>query len=98
MSPSPTASTDIRLRAVTLHYIPVGMRMPLKFGAQVVDAGVLRAGARAGGGSRRDAAPKGWGETPLSVAWVWPSALTWEERETRMQDFCERAGAGTGGL
>jgi L-alanine-DL-glutamate epimerase-like enolase superfamily enzyme len=29
----------------------------------------------------------GWGETPLSVAWVWPSELSYTERETKLKDF-----------
>jgi len=33
---------------------------------------------------------EGWGETPMSVAWVWPSTLTWEEREERMRAFIMR--------
>ncbi len=29
----------------------------------------------------------GWGETPLSVSWVWPSTLSVAVRAQRMQDF-----------
>src|SRR5678809_312053 len=65
------------------------MRMPLKFGAQVVTKVVCaRVRVRVEDGQGRSA--EGWGETPLSVAWVWPSGLTWEEREARMQRFCVR--------
>jgi L-alanine-DL-glutamate epimerase-like enolase superfamily enzyme len=31
---------------------------------------------------------EGWGETPLSVQWVWPSALTYEERSEALQQLC----------
>ncbi len=40
----------------------------------------------------RDAAGRtaeAWGETPLSVTWVWPSALGYEERHEAMKGFCE---------
>jgi L-alanine-DL-glutamate epimerase-like enolase superfamily enzyme len=79
--------TDVRVRAATLYFLPVQTRMPLKFGAQVVEQVTCarvcvtvenRAGQRA----------EGWGETPLSVAWVWPSELSWDERERRLQEFC----------
>jgi L-alanine-DL-glutamate epimerase-like enolase superfamily enzyme len=32
----------------------------------------------------------GWGETPLSVQWVWPSALPYEERHAALRAFCVR--------
>lgn len=80
--------TDIRVREATLYYLPVKARMPLKFGAQVVEHVVCaRVRVRVEDASGRSA--EGWGETPLSVAWVWPAALSWEEREARMKAFCE---------
>lgn len=30
----------------------------------------------------------GWGETPLSVQWVWPSHVAYEERHSALRDFC----------
>ncbi len=33
---------------------------------------------------------QGWGETPLSVAWVWPGRLPFSEREDALKDFCTR--------
>ncbi len=64
------------------------MRVPLKFGAQTVSRAVC-ARARIVVEDRAGRVAEGWGETPLSVAWVWPSPLAWEERETRMREFCE---------
>jgi L-alanine-DL-glutamate epimerase-like enolase superfamily enzyme len=79
--------TDIRVRSASLYFIPVKTRVPLKFGAQVVERAVFtRVCVRVEDSRGRSAT--GWGETPLSVAWVWPSKLSWDERETRMQDFC----------
>ena len=31
----------------------------------------------------------GWGETPLSVGWVWPAPISYEERESALQAFTE---------
>jgi L-alanine-DL-glutamate epimerase-like enolase superfamily enzyme len=81
-------SSDIRVREVSLHFLPVAMRVPLKFGAQTVSRAVC-ARARIVVEDRAGRIAEGWGETPLSVAWVWPSPLPWEERETRMCEFCE---------
>jgi len=84
MSTHPKAA---RVREVSLHFLPFEMRVPLKFGAQVVDSVVCaRARVVVEGTDGRTAT--GWGETPLAVAWVWPSALTYEERLRAMMDFC----------
>jgi L-alanine-DL-glutamate epimerase-like enolase superfamily enzyme len=82
-------SSDIRILETRLHFLPVTHRVPLKFGAQTVTGSVC-ARVRVTVEDRSGRAAEGWGETPLSVAWVWPSALTWEERERRMTEFCER--------
>jgi L-alanine-DL-glutamate epimerase-like enolase superfamily enzyme len=80
--------TDVRVREATLFYLPIKTRVPLKFGAQVVEQVVCaRVRVRVEDASGRSA--EGWGETPLSVAWVWPAALSWEEREARMKAFCQ---------
>ncbi len=79
--------TDIRVRETTLYFLPVENRVPLKFGAQTVTR-VTCARVRVRVEDARGRGAEGWGETPLAVAWVWPSALAWEERERRMRDFC----------
>ncbi|MBN1640308.1 MAG: mandelate racemase/muconate lactonizing enzyme family protein [Anaerolineae bacterium] len=81
--------TDVRPIAATLRFLPVETRVPLKFGPEtlthVTCARVnLRVADRAG----RSA--EGWGETPLSVQWVWPSALSYEERHQALRAFCVR--------
>ena len=85
-------ATDIRVREAALHFLPVETRVPLKFGGQVVTR-VTCARARVCVEDRQGRAADGWGETPLSVAWVWPGEVSWEERETRMRALCERLAA-----
>ena len=80
--------TDIRLREATLHFLLCENRVPLKFGAQTVTRAVC-ARARVVVEDRAGRTAEGWGETPMSVAWVWPSPLSWDERERRMNDFCK---------
>jgi L-alanine-DL-glutamate epimerase-like enolase superfamily enzyme len=79
--------SDIRIREIALYFLPVRTRVPLKFGAQVVSQ-VVCARTRVVVEDRAGRTSDGWGETPLSVAWVWPSILPWEDREDRMKDFC----------
>ena len=80
-------NSDIRIREVALYFLPVHTRVPLKFGSQVLSR-VVCARARVVVEDRLGRTSEGWGETPLSVAWVWPSILSWEDREDRMRDFC----------
>jgi L-alanine-DL-glutamate epimerase-like enolase superfamily enzyme len=84
-----TSSKAARIREVSLHFLPIEMRVPLKFGAQVVDS-VVCARARVAIEDANGATAHGWGETPLAVAWVWPSSLGYEERLTALQDFTIR--------
>jgi len=79
---------DVQIRAVRWHALPVQTRLPLKFGHETVTsvacARVCMTVSRADG-SRAE----GWGETPLSVQWVWPSTVPYEVRFKAMQDFCD---------
>ncbi len=90
-------STDVCLREVELFFLPVELRVPLKFGAQTVNR-VTCARARVRVEDALGRSAEGWGETPLNVAWVWPSALTWEVREARLRDFCGRLAAALRGF
>ena len=85
--------TDVQVKDVALHYIFAHTRVPLKFGPEVTTYTTLaRTCVTVEDGSGKTA--QGWGETPLSVVWVWPSSLTYEERENVLKDFTERlAGA-----
>ncbi|GDY17593.1 hypothetical protein LBMAG55_09160 [Verrucomicrobiota bacterium] len=79
---------DVQIRAVSWYALPVSTRVPLKFGhdtlTEVVCARVRLTVARADG--QRG---EGWGETPLSVQWVWPSSLSYAVRLRALQDFCD---------
>ena len=83
-------TTDVRVQSVRLHYLPVEMRMPLKFGKESVSS--VRCARVAV--TVEDSAGKtatGWGETPLSVTWAWPSAkLSYQQRFEAMTEFCRR--------
>jgi hypothetical protein len=81
--------TDIRVTAAQVHFLPVTMRVPLKFGPETVTNAVcLR--VRVEVTDRRGNRAEGWGETPLSVSWVWPSTLGVAERCQRMEQFSVR--------
>ena len=67
--------TDVRCVGVSLHFLPVHTRMPLKFGGETVSY-VTCARARMRVADAHGRVAEGWGETPLSVTWVWPSALS----------------------
>ena len=41
---------------------------------------------------RRGKIAEGWGETPLSVQWTWPSAISYSERHDRLKFFCAALG------
>jgi len=81
-----SSSKNIVLREVSLHFLPVEMRVPLKFGNQVLSS-VTCARARVVVEGHAGKTATGWGETPLSVGWVWPSSIDYEERHTAMKDF-----------
>lgn len=79
--------TDIRLTQTALHFLPVQTRVPLKFGPETLTH-VTCARVRVRVEDRRGHSAQGWGETPLSVQWVWPSALSYEERHQALEQFC----------
>ena len=81
--------TDIRAIGAVLYFLPVHTRMPLKFGGETVTY-VTCARVRMTVRDAAGATAEGWGETPLSVTWVWPSTLGYEERHAAMKGFCEK--------
>jgi L-alanine-DL-glutamate epimerase-like enolase superfamily enzyme len=79
--------TDIRAVAATLYFLPIETRVPLKFGPETLThVTCARVCLRVADAQGRTA--EGWGETPLSVQWVWPSNLSYEERQRALQQFC----------
>src|ERR1043165_3159179 len=80
--------TDIRCVDAELYFIPLRTRVPLKFGHEVVTSvTVARTKVTVADANGRTAC--GWGETPLSVQWVWPSAIPYEERHQVLLGFCK---------
>src|SRR5687767_1689448 len=81
--------TDVRIVDASLYLLPVRNRVPLKFGHETAtEVTCARVHLRVRGGDGRVA--DGWGETPLSVQWVWPSALPDAERNAALQSFTRR--------
>ncbi len=80
-------TTDIRTVGARLYFLPVQTRLPLKFGAETLTH-VTCARARVTVGDRTGRMAQGWGETPLSVQWVWPSNTPYEERHEALRQFC----------
>jgi L-alanine-DL-glutamate epimerase-like enolase superfamily enzyme len=80
-------SSDIRVRATRLYFLPVRTRVPLKFGPETLTS-VTCARAWVRVESRSGATAEGWGETPLSVQWVWPSTSSYEARHECLKRFC----------
>jgi L-alanine-DL-glutamate epimerase-like enolase superfamily enzyme len=81
--------TDIRIVHVALHLLPVQTRVPLKFGSEALTSVTCaRVAVTVADSAGRTAT--GWGETPLSVQWVWPSTLGYEVRHQALIDFCKR--------
>jgi len=74
---------------MSLYFIPVETRIPLKFGPETTTHAVCaRVRVRVEGRDGKTA--EGWGETPLSVAWVWPSRLSYQVRLAALEDFTRR--------
>ena len=80
----------MRVREVSLHFLPVVTRVPLKFGTQTITQ-VLCARVRVLVEDAQGRTAEGWGETPLSVAWVWPDdSLSYAARENFLTQLCEQ--------
>ena len=79
--------TDIRVVGTVLYFLPVQTRVPLKFGAETVtEVTCARVCVRVT--DRRGRSAVGWGETPLSTQWVWPSSLPLAQRAEALKHFC----------
>ena len=77
------AAEGMRICGTQVYLLPVRARTPLKFGAETlteVTCARVRVEAQDSTGRR----VAGWGETPLSVQWVWPGALPYSHRLDRL--------------
>ena len=81
-----TRDTDVRPIGATLYFLPVQMRLPLKFGRETATE-VTCARVRMTVADGRGRQAEGWGETPLGVQWVWPGSLSYEHREEALKQF-----------
>ena len=78
--------TDIKAKGVTVYFLPVATRVPLKFGPETcLNVTCARVAMTVTDSWSRHA--QGWGETPLNVQWVWPSKLSYQQRDSALQDF-----------
>lgn len=79
--------TDIKIKDAALYFLPAELRVPLRFGAQTLTE-VYCARVKIKVENSLGQENIGWGETPLSVPWVWPSEMAYKEREKALQEFC----------
>ncbi len=84
--------TDVRPVEISLYFLPIATRVPLKFGPEITTE-VTCARVKMTVEDRRGRRASGWGETPLSVQWVWPSQLSYEERHQALRSLCMRIAA-----
>jgi hypothetical protein len=80
-------NSDINVTATSLWFLPVETRVPLRFGAEILTH-VTCARVRITVMREDGAHGEGWGETPLSVQWVWPGALDYHFRLEKLKEFC----------
>ena len=78
---------DVKVSDASLYFLPAKMRTPLSFGNQTLTA-ITCARASVKITDKNGKEVTGWGETPLSVGWVWPSKLPYDLREKALKDFC----------
>ncbi|HLH53812.1 MAG TPA: mandelate racemase/muconate lactonizing enzyme family protein [Verrucomicrobiae bacterium] len=81
------ASRSFRISRLRLYSIPIRTRIPLKFGSETLTSvECFRVGLSLVDEQNNSA--EGWGETPLSVQWVWPSPAPYQQRLETLQKFC----------
>jgi L-alanine-DL-glutamate epimerase-like enolase superfamily enzyme len=80
-------STDIRPVGVNLYFIPIEMRVPLKFG-KAVNTHMKAVRVRVTVEDRDGNRAQGWGESPISENWAWPSSLPIDVRHEAHIDLC----------
>jgi L-alanine-DL-glutamate epimerase-like enolase superfamily enzyme len=86
MSNGKNKKTDVSVVAVDLYFLPVKTRVPLKFGPETLTS-VECARTCVKVADRTGNTALGWGETPLSVQWAWPSSMEYHKRADAMRFF-----------
>src|SRR4051812_19512132 len=79
--------TDVQAVAAAVYFLPVETRVPLKFGTEALTS-VTCARVRLRVQDSQGRTAEGWGETPLSVQWVWPSTSPYGPRHEKLKQFC----------
>ncbi len=82
-----TSDAGISICGVRLYLLPIETRVPLKFGSETLTS-VTCARACVAVESATGDRYEGWGETPISVQWAWPSTAGYTERYNRLEEFC----------
>lgn len=81
--------TDVTPLGVRLYFLPVETRMPIKFGPEVFTKATYARVCLTVRNAHGQTA-EGWGETPLSIQWCWPSSLSYNRRHELLLDFCRK--------
>ncbi|MCA9189701.1 MAG: enolase C-terminal domain-like protein [Pirellulaceae bacterium] len=84
--PDRKRSTDVHVVYAELYLLPIRTRVPLKFGSETLTS-VTCARVRVVVEGELGHFATGWGETPLSVQWVWPAATSYQERHEALKAF-----------
>lgn len=82
-----TNKKNIRIVDCELYFLPLKTRVPLKFGHEVstgYDTAKVKLTVEGMDGKRA----VGWGESPLSPAWAWPSEESFAIRLEKMRVYC----------
>lgn len=74
---------------MTLYFLDIETRIPLKFGPETTTKATC-ARVKVTVEDRNGKLSNGWGETPLSAAWVWPSDLSYDSRLSALREFTMR--------
>ncbi len=80
-------TTDVQVVGTRFYYLPVTLRVPLKFGGETLTH-LLSARVSLQVRNAAGQTSEGWGETPLSVQWAWPSPAAHQQRLDTLQRFC----------
>ncbi len=82
-------TTDVAIQEAAVWFLANGLRMPLRFGVETLTH-LESVRVRVRIKDERGRTAEGWGETPLSASWVWPSMHAYAERVGRLKYFCLR--------